>query len=397
MSGKQSIAALTSARLFSAICQGLTIIWFSSQSSLSELTFSLTWFSVALVLSGVSDLGFTTLIVVSGRDSPAKAKMHYGQNLTLTSLMIAILLAFSPLYFIFGHRISEAGMIFFASVLLFLIWGLLESLSESGNMYQLVEGKVLAAAIGISIRRAAALAVCLTFQSVIPLSVLLPLGLMAGSVMNLCSIRVGWNFKFSNIKKTITTLRPFALMSLLGQARNLDVPLVSAYFPISQAGAFAISSRLASPIAILAGSIGNVFLARSHKFSRQKLYRFGIATLIPPVLMVIFSSYLARIFLSPAQYFVSWFTLPLLEVVFLVAARWLLFAAVTVIFAALVGDGLARVVVRSQILFVLVTITIICSSGIVGLGIVQASLLLFLFSWLQLLHLIFNLYLKAER
>ena len=390
-SGIFSVTSLSAGRAVSAICQGVIILWVTSHSSQADLTFLLTWFSMALVVSGVSDFGFTTLVVMVGRDDLVAARRHYGQNLTITLAIILFAIFATGLFFILDIKNTSIPNVLIVSALLFVIWGLLESLSESGNMYQLVANKTYLASSGIASRRILALVFCLVFGNYIPMITLLPLSLIFGTSLNIAFIKVGPSLEFAEHKSLRKSLKPYAVLSLLGQIRNADVPLVSSLFPVTQASSFALSSRLASPIAILAGSVGNVLLSKRIALAPKRIIQGVAIIVLLALLILISSSALANSSLGLAQVVVHWISKHQLAIVYVVLARWILLSGITILFAALVSQDLTAVVTRSQMVFTSLTIASIFAFGSLGVNIDMSATALFLLSLIQAISLTFKL------
>ena len=84
---RSQVGSLITGRVISAIAQGAMVLGLTQVEPPKDLGITLALFSVVLVFSGVTDFGFTTLILTYQKHQPAISKKLLGLDTSVSLLM----------------------------------------------------------------------------------------------------------------------------------------------------------------------------------------------------------------------------------------------------------------------------------------------------------------------
>jgi hypothetical protein len=278
---KRAFYSLTSARLSSIIIQAGLLVWYTSVSSVQEVSVTLTWLSLALFLSGVTDLGFGTMITRFGFESrkTQTAILSLDTALTFALLMVVTLVSLIVIAFLPSDVSPEVVLIPF----LLLSWCLLETIVEAGALVLVSQSRSALAGFMIIIRRLGGLAL---FPALLPFfspGISFSFSLFLGTAVTYFFVPKAFDFKkqFQNLPPMRETLK-FSVNSAWGLLRNLEGPLVASIFSPLISSSFLLAARLAAPIAVLTNSFGTVIVG-AEKIARPR----AIKTIVIVLLLVV--------------------------------------------------------------------------------------------------------------
>ena len=237
------------------------------------------------------------------------------------------------------------------NALLLMAWSLLETLTEAGTMILLGSGEAGKAGVSIALRRVLA-AIHFYLLAHSPLKdYSLSLALLTGTACVYFSLPKAWIWITKLNRETLRELRPYAIMGGLAQLRNLDVPIVASIFGPVTSAPYSLGARIANPILIVSGSIGNVLVANRAKSSRKTI---GIAVLVT-ISFVLLEMYLSwRLSEKLSGFRISDLTYlnpEMMQVVLTVPARIILLSLAAVIASALMAQNRAREAARINTIF----------------------------------------------
>lgn len=345
----RSVRLLVFSRVFSALCQAAIIFLLSAVSKPEDLVFALSCFSVALVVAGVTDFGMTTLILVNTQRDKKRAKEILGADTVLTAIIctIAVFVALGSLV-LFGDSIGVEKIFVALSLIL---WALVETLTEAGSMLQLGEGFSGKAAFTIALRRALGLLLFGVLLIFAPPAMAFSVGLLLGTTIAYFWVPKVWGDLKIFSKSFFEELRPFAVMNIFGQLRNLEVPIISGLVSASQSAAFAFGTRVSAPVLILGGSAGNAVLAGGVTHLQRRIKFVATLSFVVIAGLLIFGELIAT-FLSPiSQRFVSWLDGPALMLCLLVLVRTVVLSLAGIFSAMLIGLGFETYISKFSFLF----------------------------------------------
>ena len=369
----RDVGFLVAGRLISALAQSFIVVWLVAVDSPEQVGFLLSWFSIALIASGLTDFGFTTLILVSTKSSWEKTRSLLGADTLISAVLAAVVVVASVLAVLLNSERSFVICVVNAATL--LIWGILETLTEAANMVQLGRGQSSRAGLAIALRRLIALGVFALLVGTGLTDIAFSVALFSGTAAVYVFLPKAWATRGVFTRELFDEIRPYAVMSGVGQLRNFDVPIMAAVFGPGRSAPYAVGARLANPVLILAGSLGNVLVA-----SRQRLGRSHLVTIL-----IIGSGLTAAViclgpFIAPpisvlVQPEVAWLTDQNVLVAIVVFARFLLVAMTMVLSGLLVSLSRVSFTARVNLVFALTA-----SLVLVLVGVLSNQVLLTLFA-----------------
>jgi hypothetical protein len=323
LSPKQSKSAfysLTSARLSSIIIQASLLVWYTSVSSVQEVSLTLTWLSLALFLSGITDLGFGTMITRFGFESRKTQTAILSLDTALTfALLIFVALASILMIALLPADVSpEVVLIPF----LLLYWSLLETIVEAGALVLVSESRSVLAGLMIVIRRLAGLALFPALLTYFSPGISFSLSLFLGTAATYLFVPKAFNFKkhFQNLPPMREALK-FSVNSAWGLLRNLEGPLVATLFSPLISSSFLLASRLAAPIAVLTNSFGTVIVGAEKIAKPQAIKTIVVALMVLVGLSISWVEWLSAILLPFFSAVVPWADMQSLLITGLVLIR----------------------------------------------------------------------------
>ncbi len=368
----RDVGFLVGGRLVSAVAQSVMVLWLVTIESPGQVGFLLTWFSIALIFSGATDFGFTTMILLAMKTSWPRAKSLLGADTFVSTVLAAFIVTTACAVIALAKSPAFVGLVISAGLM--LLWALFETLTEAGNMVQLGRNQSALAGVAIAMRRILALGLYGAFVTLGLRDFAFPVALLGGAAVVYIFLPKAWSWPRVFTKGLLLELRPYAIMSAVGQLRNFDVPLMASVFGATRSAPYALGARLANPVLILAGSVGNVLVARRKhiRVSQLGLVILAGSGLLGMVLAV--SPFAAPIIASFAQPYVSWLNGPNVYVALVVFCRFLMVALTMVLSSTLVSMAKVTYAARVNVVFALIASGTIL---IVGLGTNQILVTLF--------------------
>jgi O-antigen/teichoic acid export membrane protein len=364
----KDVGSLVTGRFVSAASQAVMVVWLLSAVPTSEFGFLLTWFSLSLVISGITDFGFTSLILISMKSSEDYAKRILGADTFITFCLVcaALVVAFST-----SLLTPKVENLHILNATVLVVWGLLETLTEAGNMVQLGSGQAWRAGVSIALRRLVGLASFVALSSAGLSSVAFPLGLMTGTIVAYLLLPKAWLKKSVITRELLTSLRPFAVVGAVAQVKNLDVPLFTTVFGTVGAASYALGARLANPVLIIAGSVGNVVVGSKSKIQRRQLLWILFLGVSSVFVTLYLGPLLARSLSSAFTAIIPFLTSEETLIAILVLARFLMTSIAAVFSSALINLGRVELVAKLNLLTAIAACLVI-----LGVGFLSNNLLL---------------------
>jgi hypothetical protein len=260
------------------LIQAGLLVWYTSLSSVDEVSRTLTWFSIALLVSGLTDLGFGTMITKFGSQSKHTQRAILALDTVITFLLLSLVAGLSLIVILFLPTNLSIEIVLIPALL--LCWSLMETLVEAGALTLVSQAKSFSAGIVVVVRRFAGLILFPMLLTYFSPGLSFALALFGGTLATYFFVPKAIDFRKSRVHVPHwREISKFALNSAWGQLRNLEGPIVTALFSPLISSSFLLASRLASPISIITGSFGTVIVGADRTI-RPSTVRLIVLSLI---------------------------------------------------------------------------------------------------------------------
>ncbi len=380
---KNAFVFLSGGRFTSMFIQAALLVWFASLSNVEEISWVLTWFSLALLLSGLTDLGFGILLTKLGAESKTAQKAALALDTKITSALILCVLLFSVVMFFGLEGIHPPEFILVPAAL--CLWGLIETLVEAGALVLVSAAKTAKAGLAITFRRLLALVFFPVFLLWTTPGLAFASSLLCGALVLYFFVPRAFSTKgISSYLPKPSEIGKYALSSGSGQLRLLEAPLVTWLFSVTMSSSFLLSSRLAGPLFVLTGSLGTAVLAVEKKLS-FRLVQFVILTATSTTsLVILLLLYSTSSLAEVASSVVTWFDEESAQVFLLVFLRYFTVGIVGVLNSILVKLGKIDYSVKSSLFVNIAGLSVLLVFGLFTKDLVLALLFSSLIAILQI-------------
>lgn len=331
---KKAFYSLSSARLMSMLIQAGLLVWYTSIASVEEVSLTLTWLALAFFVSGVTDLGFGTMITRFGFESGKiqRAILALDTVLTLTLLTLAAGISLIVIMAMPANVSIEIVLIPF----LLLAWCLLETIVEAGALVLVSQSKSVLAGTLIFIRRFSGFAIFPVLLVYFSPGLSFSLSLFLGTVLTYIFVPKAFNFrKWASHLPPMREALKFSINSAWGLVRNLEGPLVTALFAPIISSSFLLATRLAAPVGVITNSFGTVIVG-SEKIVRSSVIKAIILILISFVALGLSClEWLSVALLPAATTVIPWMDKQSLQIIGLVLLRYLIAGVLAGIFSSI--------------------------------------------------------------
>jgi O-antigen/teichoic acid export membrane protein len=357
-------------RLISAASQSVMLIWLASRSTPLEAGTTLTWYTIAVVLASVSDLGIGSLTLLSvTKSNQQKAKQLYTVGLLSGVIVFLITSASAALM---GMSATSLFV-----VLGLLLWAQLDRLADLGFMFDIAESKNMRVGVLTGGRRMAALAIFLALEGILRSDVAFIVSLLTSSalafiIFGKAHTRVH-ELNRADLFALISELRPYLFNSLLSQLRALEAPLLTVGGGQARTAAYTLGVRLTSPVLMLYGSSGVAVLGSGRSLGRKEIKSLLIFT--AALGLVCISLGLSAGTLQPiAAVFIPWLSASDVAVIFLVGLRTCVWGLSGIFSMNLIGQDKVITVTKVNSVFIASTLAVSFLGPFIGLSVLIVAI-----------------------
>ena len=362
--------ALGMGRLVSALCQSIMLIWLASKVTPSEAGTTLTWYTIAIVLASVSDLGIGSLTLLSATKSNQQKAMQLYTVGLLLGLMVFLLTS------------ATAGLISMSATPLFvgiglLLWAQLDRLADLGFMFDIAESKSMRVGVITGGRRIAALAIFIALEGMFRSDVVFVVSLLISSALAFfffgkAHTRVH-KINKSDLFELLRELKPYLANSLLSQLRALEAPLLTVGIGQARTAAYTLGVRLTTPILMLYGSSGVAVLGSGHSLGRKEIKSVLIFSTALSVVFISLS-FSAGILQPFAAAFVPWLSALDVAVIFILALRTCAWGLSGIFSMNLIGQNKVVTATKINAVFIASTLAVSFLGPFIGLSVLVVAI-----------------------
>ena len=260
------ILILSSARLIASVLQAISFVVLARSVTLGEFGITNTVVVSGALLMVIADLGISTFLLKAHARADPMTRDALALNISSTVLFGLLGAAATVVFVATSH--SDLAVLALIPIALAM-----EKNFDTSSAVPIADGKFVAVAVGIMVRRGLSLAVFL------PLILLDTDPIVAFSISLFCgALSAQIVLRFATRKRTrhvvplssqLRVLRvtvPYLVSNASSQSRQLDVPIVQMTLNSAAAGLYSGPARLIGPIALVAISASQVLIPR---ISRQ--------------------------------------------------------------------------------------------------------------------------------
>lgn len=285
-----------SSRVLAAVIQAVTVVAVARSLGPADFGLLMAVISFTIVGIAVSDLGMQKLIVAErARDK---------RSLTLNSALRLNTAASALLALVTASTLSILGLLIDRQFFLLIplaVSSAAEKISDTRLGVPIADGNVRPSSTNLVVRRLISLSLFLIFTiagvtAMLSYTAALAIAALASVIYARFAIsNLVHNTRSSNdLGKTLRAGRSYWINTLFSQLRTVDVPIVSMLSGPTQAGLYASSARLTSPITMLTNSAAIIILPHSFGLANHNrrvfVNRLLTAALILAVLHLLFIS-----------------------------------------------------------------------------------------------------------